>query len=383
MKRFSPQAFRRAWGILLLWPGIFLYYAHWDYLSWLPAFGQAAVVLGVSAAVWGLLCGVYKSIERGSIVYIAGSFLAYLAMIISPKLLAKTALHSYPWLDVVGLACAVGVGVGVGIWTASRPLHTVLLKFFHFFSVGIFLLNAIGWPLYRKIKHHSNTGCAYVNFSPPLRSVYVLLLDEHPSPGVMRQVFPQADTFLFRLSQKGFFYSDSLWATPASTLHTLAKVYQVPIGRDQDSITDFGLLRHAGLLWAAQKKGYELKGLWPYYGPLQQLPIQWEGSWLFSSAFGHFPWTAPIGRWIKHRHDKAFVAEMKKIAGHLPDKPTFYHLHVFLTHAPYSTGTGGAWQPLLAYSLQERVRNATSYSHQEVLAFIDTLLATYPQGPSS
>jgi len=194
---------------------------------------------------------------------------------------------------------------------------------------------------------------------------------------VLKQLFPQADTFFLRLAQRRFFYNDSLWANPASTLHTLAKAYQVTKGIENDSIVDFGFLQDAVLPLEAQKKGYDLKGLWPYYGPLQQLPIQWEGSGLFSSAFGHFPWTHPISRWIKHRHDKAFVDGMKDLAVHLPEKPTFYHLHVFLTHAPYSTGKGGAWQPLQDYPLQERVRHAISYTHQVVLEFVDTVLATY------
>jgi len=137
------------------------------------------------------------------------------------------------------------------------------------------------------------------------------------------------------------------------------------------------ILRNAGLLLDAQKEGYEIKGIWPFVGFIQHLPIQWKGNFLFSSAFAYFPWTRPISRWIKHRYDKAFVEGMKKLAVYLPEKPTFYHLHVFLTHFPYSTGKGGTWQPLWGYSFREQVRNAISYTHQVVLEFVDTVLATY------
>gem|GEM_PF-2768581 len=367
----------RAWGVALLWAGVFLYYAHYDYLGWLPALGGAAMVLGVSGGIWGLFCGLYRSVEKGSVAYVLSSFLAFLGVVLFQKMLPDSFTPLSSWQEVMGYTCAIGVGVGGGIWAVSRVPRTALLRFFHFFSMGLFLLNGIGWPLYRVLKRGSKTDPVCMNPSSPLRSVYVILLDEHPSPAVLKQVFPQADTLLFRLGKRGFFYNDSLWANPASTLHAVAKVYQVTKGIEKDSIVDFGFLQDAGLLLEAQKKGYDLKGLWPYYGPLQQLPIRWEGNGLFSSAFGHFPWTRPISRWIKHQYDKTFVDRMKKIAGRPPEKPTFYHLHVFLTHAPYSTGQGGAWQPLLDYSLQERVRNAISYTHQVLLEFIDTLLATY------
>lgn len=378
MKALSFSKLKKVWGVILLWPGVFLYYAHWDYVPWKFALFQVTVVLGCAGLVWSIFCSLYKDLERGSVFYAAFSSITYLFIFLFHDIFVDYLDFSHSVRDVILYACATGMGVGGGMIAVSWKSFDYIGRFFHFFSIVIFLLNGMVWPLYRLAKHSRQEKKSFISSSPCLsRSVYFIVLDEHPSPTVLSKVLPKSDTFLFSISQEGFLYNDSIWATYASTLHTLAKVYRVPYGIEKGTIIDFGFLRNAHLLLDAQKKGYELRGLLPYYGPLQQLPIQWEGNWLFSSAFGHFPWIRPIGRWIKHLYDKAFVAGMKKISRTLPEKPTIYHLHVFLTHTPYSTGIEGKWQPLDGFSLEEQIRNTISYTHKEVLDFINNLLASY------
>lgn len=359
-------------GVWLLWPGVYGYYAQWLYASSLHLWASSVWVLLVAVGVWGLLRLFCRNIQGTNVAFILSTVIAYGGVTGIRYLLGGT-LEKWTYFLIVGC------GGGIGLFLASRVRSfSTWSRFLAFGGGAVFMANWLLWPTYRALISPKATFFAELSPSMegrPARSIYFFLLDEHPSPTVLKALFPRADTLLEQLEARGFVCIDSVWASPASTLHTLARLYQPEYGYADTLISSFGFLRFARLSAKLAIMGYFRKGILPYYPPLQQLSFEWEGLFWPTQLMADWEWGKPFKREIKHFYDTRFLQRLSMVVREVPSAPTFYYLHFFVTHAPFSTGEGGSWQALHDQTLYSRIRGAMGFTAQTLLRAIDTLYA--------
>lgn len=383
---------KKNWAISLFWGGTYLYYAQFYYASGLHIFVYFLTISLISLLIIAFIQLFFVQKTKALAFFGWFSIVLFALLFGYARLKARLAgpvVGGYSSGDpVIIYGITVPLALGIAILALRIGYWMEITRFFHFFSLGIVGINLILWPGYRMIKTmmYSHTvkdekGVSFRSYSGlsshALPDIYVILLDEHPSPRTLGGIFPGTDTFFLHLKRRGFLLNDSIWSNVPSTMHVLSCFFQVNDGINRDTIVFWGLLREAELIRKLKEVGYIPYGILPFYLPLQQLDVQWVGYGFPTYEFARWPLLSPLMRNIKHIYDVLFANKLKKFHFIPENGKNFWYIHFFISHGPFATGKGGAFQSINKTHLYQRIQGALRYTHTSVIGFLDTLMTSY------